>query len=95
MIVDDFDPPSAIRQVRVRGSGRIEPHSEVAVYEIYRRYIGDDRSGWPIGFRERAQDAENWTLWSVQPETGHAVSSPSFFDEFNARWDRLEESPLR
>ena len=95
VIVDDFNPPSAIRQVRVRGCGRIELHSESGVYEIYRRYIGEDPAMWPFGFRERAQDAENWTLWSVVPETGHAVSSPSYSDEFNMRWNRPEDSPLR
>ena len=44
VIVDDFDPPTSIRQVRVRGRGQIEPHDAAVVRRIYERYLGPDRS---------------------------------------------------
>jgi hypothetical protein len=40
VIVDEFNPPESIRQVRIRGRGRIERHNAEAVRRIYRRYLG-------------------------------------------------------
>lgn len=48
IIVDDFSPPENIRQVRVRGHGRLEQHDPKRVEEMYRRYLGDDLAEWPI-----------------------------------------------
>ena len=51
VIVDDFNPPTFIRQVRVRGQGQIEPHDPAVVRRIYERYLGPDIEGWPLLFR--------------------------------------------
>src|ERR671934_2147814 len=50
IIVDDFSPPENIRQVRVRGYGRVEPHDPARVEEMYRRYLGDELGAWPDAF---------------------------------------------
>lgn len=93
VIVDDFNPPELIRQVRVRGAGMIERHDASVVNCIYRRYLGQDPGRWPEGFRERAADSDDWVLWSVRPDSGIVVTSPGFA-ETTLRWHCLEDSPL-
>lgn len=93
VLVDDFDPPRAIRQVRVRGHARIEPHDAGLVQLVYRRYLGADQATWPQSFQARVDDACRWVLWSVRPDTGLAVTSPGFVAE-EQRWKRLEDCPL-
>jgi len=39
VIIDDFDPPTSIRQVRVRGRGQIEPHDPAVVSRIYDDWV--------------------------------------------------------
>jgi hypothetical protein len=92
VIVDDFDPPLSIRQVRVRGRGRIEPHDADVVLRIYRRYLGPDIDSWPPFFHQRAHRVDGWVLWSVSPDTGLAVTSPRFAEE-NYRWDQIADAP--
>jgi Pyridoxamine 5'-phosphate oxidase len=92
VIVDEFSPPEDIRQVRVRGRGRLEPHDPMRVEQMYRRYLGDDRAGWPDLFRIRPEDP-TWALWTVTPTSGVAVAYP-YFDERKVRWESLSDSPF-
>lgn len=85
VLVDDFSPPDSIRQVRVRGTGRIEPHDPQAVEAIYARYLGQDLASWPSFFVDRARDPE-WVLWSVSTESGMAVDYPDFRGGEEMRW---------
>jgi hypothetical protein len=91
-IVDDFHPPDSIRQVRVRGPARSEPHDPETVYRLYRRHLGPDLQRWPQFFQTRLRDAQ-WVLWSVSPESGLAVSTPGFRGP-ERRWHRLADCPL-
>jgi hypothetical protein len=91
VIVDDFTPPESIRQVRVRGPGRLEPHDPERVEAIYRRYLGDDLDTWPQAFRDRLNDP-TWSLWTVEPMTGLAAAYPKF-EEREFRWRRPEDAP--
>jgi hypothetical protein len=93
VIVDDFNPPVSIRQVRVRGHGRTEPHDSIAVHRIYERYLGIAVQDWPPLFRGTVEIAEGWTLWSVSPESGMAVTSPGFVEEVY-RWDTPDLAPF-
>jgi hypothetical protein len=92
VIVDDFSPPQNIRQVRVRGHGRFEPHDADQVERIYRRYLGTQLDSWPPFFRARLTDPE-FVLWTVTPTSGLAVSSPDF-EPLEVRWQCPEDSPL-
>jgi hypothetical protein len=94
VIVDDFNPPASIRQVRVRGHGCTEPHDSAVVCRIYERYLGLDVHDWPPLFRETTGVSEGWTLWSVSPDSGMAVTSPGFVEEVY-RWDDPEQAPFR
>ena len=93
VLVDDFDPPNRIMQVRVRGEGSIEPHDPERVARIYRRYLGEAVSAWPLSFPERLTDPA-WRLWSVPPRSGMAVDSSGFIDRQHARWSELKHCPL-
>jgi hypothetical protein len=93
VIVDDFDPPASIRQVRVRGHGCIEAQDPVVVRRIYERYLGVAVHDWPPLFRGTIGVAEGWTLWSVSPESGMAVTSPGFVEEVY-RWDTPDHAPF-
>jgi Pyridoxamine 5'-phosphate oxidase len=93
VIVDDFDPPAAIRQVRVRGRAQIEPHDSAVVHRIYQRYLGADVGKWPPFFRSRVDQTDGWVLWSVHPDTGLAVTFPGF-EERSYRWDRNGDAPF-
>lgn len=77
VIVDEFDPPENIRQVRIRGSPRVEDHDALRVRDIYRRYLGTDLAGWPPFLNERTDDT-SWILWSVCPVTGVVGASRGF-----------------
>lgn len=92
VIVDDFHPPDSIRQVRVRGRARCEPHNPDTVRCIYRRYLGPDPQRWPEFFQARTEDPR-WVLWSVSPDSGLAVSTPGFHGP-ELRWHRLADCPL-
>ncbi len=92
VIVDDFSPPEKIRQVRVRGPGRVEPHEPDKVKRIYERYLGSDISAWPDFFGARLTDP-GWALWTVTPASGLAVAYPNF-ETTEVRWRSPEESPL-
>jgi hypothetical protein len=92
VIVDQFSPPEKIRQVRVRGHGRVEPHDPDRVDQVYRRYLGEDQAGWPDAFRQRANDPA-WCLWTVTPTSGVAATYPHF-DERKIRWHDEGTSPL-
>jgi Pyridoxamine 5'-phosphate oxidase len=92
VIVDDFDPPASIRQVRIRGRAQIEPHDPAMVTRIYRRYLGRDIGTWPKFFQSRIHQADGWLLWSVYPDSGLAVTSPGF-DEHIAGGRRLMMLP--
>ncbi|GIH14420.1 pyridoxamine 5'-phosphate oxidase family protein [Rugosimonospora africana] len=93
VIVDDFNPPASIRQVRIRGRGRIEAHDAETVRRIYRRYLGPEQESWPEFFRLRAEDSERWLLWSVRPDSGLVVTSPEY-GELERRWTRMSDCPL-
>jgi Pyridoxamine 5'-phosphate oxidase len=88
VLVDQFAPPDAIRQVRVRGAARVEPHDPDRVEAIYRRYLG--AGAWPEFFRTRVHDTD-WTLWTVTPDSG--VVTGSGFRPTEHRWHRREEAP--
>ena len=92
VLVDQFEPPDLIRQVRVRGPGRVEAHSADRVRTIYERYLGGDADRWPDFFRERVID-DTWTLWSVSPDRGVATLYPGFREE-STRWVRFADSPF-
>ena len=92
VLVDQFDPPDLIRQVRVRGPARIDTHSPHRVHEIYERYLGHDVNRWPDFFRKRVDD-DTWTLWSVSPNSGTATMNPDFREQ-STRWDRFVDSPF-
>jgi hypothetical protein len=92
VIVDDFDPPSSIRQVRIRGASQIEDHDLARVRRIYARYLGADDTAWPEFFRHRLTDAR-WILWSVWADSGLVVSTPDFRGE-EYRWQARADSPL-
>ena len=91
VLVDQFDPPRAIRQLRVRGPGRVEPHDEERVSAIYRRYLGPDPDSWPSFFRTRVGDP-GWTLWTVRPDSGVATANPDFRPAEH-RWTDLLAAP--
>jgi hypothetical protein len=93
VIVDDFDPPASIRQVRVRGRAQIERHDSAVVLRIYQRYLGADVEEWPPFFRSRVDQTDGWVLWSVHPDTGLAVTFPGF-EERSYRWDRNGDAPF-
>ena len=93
VIVDDFNPPASIRQVRVRGYGGSEPHDPVLVRRIYERYLGLDVNDWPPLFQGTIGAGEGWTLWSVSPESGMAVTSPGFIEQVY-RWDAPHRAPF-
>lgn len=93
VIVDDFNPPASIRQIRVRGHGRIEPHDPVVVGRVYERYLGSAVGDWPPLFRGTVGVTQGWTLWSVSPESGIAVTSPGFVEEVY-RWDTPNQAPF-
>jgi hypothetical protein len=92
VIVDEFDPPNRILQVRVRGRARSEAHDPDRVYSIYRRYLGDRSTDWPISFPERIDD-ENWKLWTVEPESGLVVDYGGFLGT-EQRWEVISDCPL-
>ncbi len=92
VLIDQFDPPDRIRQVRVRGAGRLEIHRPERVRQIYERYLGCDVGAWPDFFRSRVND-DSWSLWSVPPERGVATMYPDFREE-STRWDYFAESPF-
>jgi hypothetical protein len=92
VIVDDFSPPTSIRQVRVRGDGHFETHDAGMVERIYRRYLGTGVEGWPEFFRDRLVDPD-WGLWTVTPTSGLVVTSPDF-DPREVRWEHPTHSPL-
>lgn len=92
VIVDEFSPPERIRQVRVRGPGRLEPHDADQVQRIYSRYLGTDLDDWPHSFRARLMEP-GWALWTVTPTSGLVVAYPDF-DTRELRWRRPEDSPL-
>lgn len=93
VIVDDFSPPESIRQVRIRGRGSVERHDHRKVRRIYERYLGDQEQSWPAFFRDRVGLTRGWTLWSVDPESGIAVTSPDFFEAVY-RWNRRADAPF-
>jgi hypothetical protein len=93
VLVDDFDPPASIRQVRVRGRAQIEIHDATVLRRIYERYLGSDIDTWPPFFRARIDQTDGWVLWSVHPDTGLAVTSPGFA-ESAYRWNRVEDAPF-
>ena len=93
VIVDDFDPPASIRQVRVRGRAQIERHDSSVVLRIYQRYLGADVEEWPPFFRSRVDLTDGWVLWSVHPDTGLAVTFPGF-EERSYRWGRNGDAPF-
>ncbi len=93
VLIDDFSPPDRIRQIRVRGAGRIEAHDRVTVERIYERYLGKVRRTWPQFFVERAGDPR-WVLWSVSPDSGVAVHFPNFRSGDERRWRRPADAPF-
>jgi hypothetical protein len=93
VIVDDFDPPTSIRQVRVRGRGQIEPHDPAVVRRIYERYLGPDFDEWPLLFRSLINQSDDWVLWSVYPDTGLALTAPDFVER-PYRWADIENCPF-
>lgn len=93
VIVDEFNPPASIRQVRVRGHGRAEPHDSDLIRRIYERYLGLVIHDWPPLFRGTLGVADGWTLWSVSPESGMAVTSPAFVEQVY-RWAVPEQAPF-
>jgi hypothetical protein len=60
--VDDFNPPASIRQIRVRGHGRIEPHDPIVIHRVYERYLGPTIGDWPPLFRGTVGVTQGWTL---------------------------------
>jgi hypothetical protein len=80
VIVDDFSPPSSIRQVRVRGEARVDEHDPEVSRHIYERYLGMDFDSWPPFFRDRISLMDGWALWSVAPAVGIAVTSPGYME---------------
>ena len=93
VLVDDFNPPKRIIQIRVRGEGSIEPRDPERIARIYRRYLGDSVASWPLSFPERLDDPA-WALWSVGPRSGMAVDSTGFVDQELLRWGELAECPF-
>jgi hypothetical protein len=93
VIVDDFDPPTSIRQVRVRGRAQIEPHEPAVVRRIYERYLGSDVEEWPLLFRSLVDQSDDWVLWSVYPDSGLALIAPNFIEKAY-RWVDVGHSPF-
>jgi hypothetical protein len=93
VLVDQFDPPDRIRQVRVRGRSRVEAPDPDRVRAIYRRYLGPDPAAWPPFFRDRA-GSDAWLLWSVPPDSGVATVNPGFRPE-ETRWLTRTDAPMR
>lgn len=93
VIVDDFGPPTSIRQVWVRGRGQIEPHEPAVVRRIYERYLGPDAGSWPLLFRSLVDQSDDWVLWSVYPDTGLALTAPDFVEN-PYRWADIGHFPL-
>lgn len=92
VLVDEFDPPQGIRQVRVRGPARVEEPDPARVASLYARYLGPDADAWPQFLRARVTD-EAWSLWSVPPDTGVATVNPGFRPD-EIRWRRRADAPL-
>ncbi len=92
IIVDEFAPPQRIRQVRVRGPGRLQAHDPDQVQRIYCRYLGADLEDWPPTFRARVMDPD-WALWTVTPTSGLVAAYPNF-DTRELRWRHPKDSPL-
>jgi hypothetical protein len=65
----------------------------VVVRRIYERYLGLDVDDWPPLFQGTVGAAEGWTLWSVSPESGMAVTSPGFIEQIY-RWDTPHRAPF-
>lgn len=91
VLVDQFDPPQAIRQLRIRGTSRIEQHDPHRVHAIFQRYLGTEPESWPPFFQARQHDTE-WALWSVRPDTGVATTNPHFRPT-EYRWSRRQDAP--
>jgi hypothetical protein len=78
VIVDDFNPPLSIRQVRVRGHGGIEPHDPDVVRRIYERYLGLALDDWPQFFRERLDQLTVGRCGPSRPKLGwQSLHQPS------------------
>lgn len=92
VIVDDYSPPGSIRQIRVRGPGRVESQDREKVQRIYERYLGGDLDQWPRAFVERLTDP-SWVLWAVLPRTGRISISPNF-ETSEVTWRHLDDSPF-
>lgn len=92
VLVDEFSPPSRIRQVRIRGRGVIEPDDAARVESIYQRYLGGNLDAWPDVFKDRVTDAQ-FALWSVTPTTGFVVDYANF-EADEVRWSDPTQSPL-
>jgi hypothetical protein len=93
VIVDDFDAPTSIRQVRTRGRAQIESHDPAVVQRIYERYLGSNVEQWPPWFRSFVAQSDDWVLWSVYPDTGLALTAPGFIDSLH-RWVDIEHCPF-
>ena len=93
VIVDDFDPPRSIRQVRVRGRAQIEPHDAHVVHRIFERYLGSHVEEWPLLFRALVDQSDDWVLWSVYPDSGLALIAPDFIEK-TYRWTDIENVPF-
>jgi hypothetical protein len=48
VLIDQFDPPDRIRQVRVRGPGRVETHYPERVQQICERVTDDTWTLWSV-----------------------------------------------
>jgi hypothetical protein len=62
VIVDDFNPPVSIRQIRVRGHSRIEHHDPALVRQLYERYLGTNVDNWPPLFQGTVGSTQGWVL---------------------------------
>jgi hypothetical protein len=91
VLVDRFDPPQAIWQLRVRGPSRVEDHDPERVGAIYRRYLGPDADSWPAFFRTRVHDG-SWSLWTTRPDSGVVTANPGF-RATEYRWAHLHDAP--
>lgn len=91
VIVDEFEPPDHIRQIRVRGPGALEPQDRGRIHLLFRRYLGEDVRAWPALFQQRVADT-SFALWSVWPSSGLIAGYPNF-EASEKRWTG-EPSPL-
>jgi hypothetical protein len=92
VIIDEFDPPHRIAQIRIRGAAVLEAHDPDRVYRIYRRYLGASVDAWPLSFPERLND-RSWVLWSVSPDSGLVADYRNFAGD-ERRWHRLTDCPF-